>query len=117
METRKTTIDNTPKLYPEFGISKPLEKFSAPPCQPPIGKDILERFFALKLEQPKNRQDNKNVAHLVALELLELWSVGDARIPCQAISNLSKQVANFREELAFLCDKSKVGRGNYQSKV
>ena len=117
METRKTSLENAPKLYPDFGITKLLEKFPAPPCQPPRGLDVLERFFALRIAQPKNRQDNKNVAWLVATELSELWKVGDGRIPRKSVSHLMKQIVEFRELLAFLCVKSRAGRGSYQSKV
>ena len=117
METRKVATENAPKLYPDFNILKPLDRFPAPPCQPPLGKDVLERFFAILFAQPKHRQDKKATAHVVATELSELWERGDGRIPRKALSTLTKNIIEFRADLAFLCDKSKVGYGSYQKKV
>ena len=52
-------------------VTKMLSRFSPPPCQPPTGKDILERFFDILFNQPKNRQDKKAAAYSVALELID----------------------------------------------
>ena len=117
METRKTATENAPTLYPEFNISKLLDHFRAPPCQPPCGREILERFFHVLFAQPKHRRDLKAAAHTVATELANLWTAGDARIPQKAISTLAKQIFDFRADLKTLGDKSKAGRESYQKKV
>ena len=116
MDTRKTTAEKAPKMYPEFYISKVLTHFSSPPCQPPLGREVLERFFDLLFAQPKHRRDNNAAAYAVALEL-ETWGQGDARIPLKSNKTLVKQIVDFRHDLKIVCDKSKAGRESYQKTV
>ena len=104
-------------LYPEFGISKTLEAFRQPPCSPPQGKEILERYFAVFHDQPKNER-NSNLAVLhVSNELLELWQRGDARIPINTLKTLKKKVSDFREDLRSLSKKSHKKRPAYAATV
>ena len=117
METRKTTVEKAPKLYPEFKIAKLLEQFPPPPCQPPRGLHILERFFEILYSQPPHRRDSNTAARSVATELDDLWKSGDARIPRKDVKTLIKKIINFREDLKYLSDKSKVGSAKYQPRV
>ena len=63
-------------LYPEFKILKTLEAFRQPPCSPPHGHEVLERFFVVFQSQPKNCRDANAMAVMVAAELHALWLVG-----------------------------------------
>ena len=69
------------KIAADFGINFPLEKFTPPPCQPPRGNAVLERFHAFLRDQNGNRKDAKSAAYQTALALEEIWKLGDARIP------------------------------------
>ena len=104
-------------LHPEFEISKTIEAFRTPPCQPPFGKEILERFFGVLHSRPKNDRDNNAVAHALSAELHALWFLGDARIPCNSIKTIKKKVEDLRQLLKYLCNKSKKGRPAYAEAV
>ena len=104
-------------LYPEFEISMTLEAFRQPPCPPPHGREVLERFFAVLHSQPKNCRDVNAAAITVATELHALWLVGDARIPCNLRDTMKKKIVKFRELLKFLCTKGKKGRPAYAEAV
>ena len=94
-------------LYPNFLISKRLEQFQQPPCQPPKGKDVLEHFFNVLYTQPRNKRVAGDAAFTVALELRDLWNHGDARIPLRANSTIKKAILEMREDLLFICCESK----------
>jgi len=49
-------------IAPDLGIFFPKENFSPPLCQPPRGKDVLERFQATMELQLGNQKDVKIVA-------------------------------------------------------
>ena len=104
-------------MYPDFGISKRLESFKDPPSQPPKGKDVLERFFDILYRQPKNSRSAKDAATAVTEQLLALWTLGDARIPLNAEDTVKKAILTLREDLAWLNQKAKKKRANYESKV
>ena len=104
-------------LYPEFGISKTLEVFRQPPCTPPCGREILERFLGVFYSQLKNARDKGVAAHTVAVELNDLWLLGDARIPLLTMKTMKKKILELRETLNFLCIKGKKGRPGYADKV
>ena len=55
--------------------------------------------------QPKNDRNVVAAACLVATELVELWKLGDARIPLLHILSIKKKIILFREELAYVCKK------------
>ena len=104
-------------LYPDFQILRPLDDFKQPPCQPPKGKDVLERFFHVLFEQPKNRRDATSAADTVAVKLMDLWQLGDARIPLLRRRIIQKNIADFRADLAFLCKKGNLKKPTYANKV
>ena len=104
-------------LYPAFQILRPLDAFPPPPCQPPKGKDVLERFFHVLSKQPRNRKDAGAAAHTVATELENTWKLGDARIPLKATKILKKKVVEFRQDLAYLCTKANMKRPVYANRV
>ena len=104
-------------MYPEFGISKRLEAFRDPPSQPPKGKDVLERFFDILYSQPKNNRNAKDAAAAATEQLLRLWTLGDERIPLNAEKTVKKAILTLREDLAWLNQKAKKKRPNYESKV
>ena len=111
------TMDTRDPLFPDFSISKSLEKFKAPPCQPPRGRDVLERYFDVLYARPKGKRKGDDAALQVAEELIQLWGVGDARIPLITVYPLKKKINDFRDDLQYLCNKSKMNRGNYTEKV
>ena len=82
-------------LYPEFGISKRLERFTPPPSQPPRGREVLERFFDILFSQEKNHRSAEAAASDVAKELTQLWMLGDARIPLNEIRTITKKILGF----------------------
>ena len=92
-------------LFPEFQISKLLEQFKAPPCQPPKGRDVMERFFDVLYSQSTNNRDGRKAAWKVALELDELWKLGDARIPRKTPKTIQSTILHWREQLRALCKK------------
>ena len=104
-------------LHPEFQISKTIPAFQQPPCEPPHGKEILERFFDVLHSQPKNNRDGNAVAHSVATELDDLWLLGDARIPRNTVPTIKKKVVDFRDLLGIISKKSKKGRPAYEEAV
>ena len=104
-------------LYPDFQILRPLDAFKPPPCQPPKGKDVLERFFHVLNAQPKNRRDKAAAAHTVATKLIDLWKLGDGRIPLLCCKTLQKNILDFRADLAFLCTKANHKKPVYANKV
>ena len=104
-------------LFPEFEISKTLEEFRLPPCPPPRGKDVLERFLAILHETQKNLRSCNSVALCVANELDDLWEKGDARIPRNKVQTMKKKIVDLRKDLRTLCNKSKKGRPAYQATV
>ena len=104
-------------LRPEFGISKTLEAFRQPPCPPPRGKEVLERFFGVLHSQTKNSRDVNATALTVAAEMEDLWLKGDSRIPRNRVQTMKKKVLDFREDLRYLTNKSKKGRPAYAEMV
>ena len=104
-------------LRPEFQISKRLEQFRQPPCQPPRGMEVMERFFGVLHSQASNCRDVNGAARIVAKELHELWEKGDAQIPIQRINTTHAKILEFREDLRYLCNKSKKGRPAYAERV
>ena len=104
-------------MYPDFGISRRLERFQPPPSQPPKGKDVLERLFDVIFSQDKNNRSIENAAAIVAEELLTLWALGDARIPLNALDTVKKRIISFRKDLAYLNIKAMKTRSNYGTKV
>ena len=110
METRRP-------LYPKFGISKQLEHFTPPPCQPPKGKEVLERFFDVLHGQGKNQRSAETAASEVAKELIQLWKLGDGRIPLNQVKTIAKRIFDFRSDLAWLCKTSMETRPIYKTKV
>ena len=104
-------------LRPEFGISKTLEAFREPPCPPPRGNEILERFFGVLHSQTKNSRDVNAAALTVADEMDDLWQKGDSRIPRNRVQTMKKKVMDIRDLLRYLSNKSKKGRPAYAEKV
>ena len=104
-------------LQPEFGISKTLDAFKQPPCQPPKGKDVLERYYGVLHSQPPNEKDANAALLVVAKELRALWEMGDARIPLKKNFDIKADLIRFRENLRYLTNKSKKGRPTYVAKV
>ena len=104
-------------MFPEFLISKRLESFQQPPCQPPKGKDVLERYFDVLYGQTANQRNGSDAAYAVATELIDLWKRGDARIPCQFVQAVKTAIVDFRETLTVINNKSKRQRPSYQEKV
>ena len=104
-------------LYPDLQISKTIEAFQQPPCPPPRGKEILERFFGVLHSTSKNNRDLNTVSLTVAGELHVLWSIGDARIPCNTKHTMKKKIVKLREILKYLSNKSKKGRPAYAEAV
>ena len=76
----QSNMERRQAMYPEFGISKRLERFQPPPSQPPKGKDVLERLFDVLFSQEKNKRSVESAAATVAEELLALWALGVARM-------------------------------------
>ena len=113
----QSNMERRQAMYPEFGISKRLERFQPPPSQPPKGKDVLERLFDVLFSQEKNKRSVESAAATVAEELLALWALGDARIPLNAKDTVRNRFVSFREELAYLNKKAMKARSNYQTKV
>ena len=101
------------KIAEEFGISFPSDQLPQPPCQPPKGKAVLERFYKLLNNQKGNLKDANYAAYRTAVELEEVWKLGDARIPRLATSNIQKKVFEFYEELKYLKIKSKAKQAKY----
>ena len=104
-------------MYPNFLISKCLEQFKPPPCQPPKGKDVLERYFAILYEQPANMRIANDAAYKVALELQKLWEQADARIPLRSAQTIKKAILDFRDDLLYIRNESKKSRPIYVEKV
>ena len=104
-------------LHPELIISKRLERFRQPPCQPSKGQEVLERYFDVLHSQPSNCCDVNGAARAVAKELHELWEKGDARIPINKVQTIQRKILEFREDLRYLLNKSKKGRPAYAEKV
>ena len=104
-------------MYPNFSIAKRLEHFPQPPCQPPKGKDVLERYFDVLYRQPANNRKATEAAQTVALELQSLWQRGDARIPLRTTPTLKKAILDFRDDLLYIKNESKKSRPAYQEKV
>ena len=100
-------------LHPEFGISKTIESFRQPPCPPPHGLEVLERFFAVLHSQPGNNRNINGAALVIAQELDELWQLGDARIPRKVLQTIKAKVLDLRNLLRNLCNKSKKARPAY----
>ena len=65
----------------ELEIYSSLDHFDAPPCQPPKGKDVLNRLYRILNHQPKNSKNVSSAASQVTTELINLWKFGDSRIP------------------------------------
>ena len=105
------------RMYPDFGIPKPLEHFKQPPCEPPKGREVLERFFDILYKQPVNNRSAPDAAFAVAVELRELWERGDARIPLRRAQTLKKTILDFRQDLKDIQNKSKENRPSYQEAV
>ena len=104
-------------IAPEFGIHYPRDNFSPPPCQPPCGKDVLERFVRILNSQPANQKDVKYVAYLIAQELDELWRLGDARIPRMQVRHIQNKIMGFYDQLKLLKKKIKAKQPKYISTV
>ena len=104
-------------LHPEFGIARTIEAFRQPPCSPPQGKEVLERFFEVLHSQPKNGRNVDAAAYSVAAELDGLWKLGDARIPLKTVKTIKKMITDFRENLRKICVKSKKGKPAYEEAV
>ena len=62
------------RLYPDFQIGRRLNTFRSPPCQPPCGKDVLERYFDVLYA----KRCANDAAASVAGELVKLWNEGDS---------------------------------------
>ena len=105
------------RLFPEFQISKTIDAFRQPPCSPPHGKEVFERFFGVLYSQPKNCRNFIAAGHTAAAEMDALWLVGDARIPRNTIETIKKKILKFRELLQYLLNKSKKGRPVYAEVV
>ena len=105
------------ELCPEFGISKTIAAFRKPPCPPPTGKDILERFIDILHAQPRNCRSCDAVAFSVATELRDHWQEGDARIPLNTVPTIKKRILDLRETLRFIHQRSKKGRKDYVEAV
>ena len=105
------------RLYPEFLITKCLEEFPRPPCEPPKGKDIMERYFDVLRKQPGNVRSKNDAAYAVAMELRDLWERGDARIPLRCPQTLKTTILKFCDDLNQIRNKSKKDRPSYQAAV
>ena len=105
------------RMYPDYQISKRREHFQQPPCQPPKGKDILERYFDVLYVQPVNKRCANDAAYAVAVEVRELWQRGDARIPLQTAQTIKKRILHFRDDLLFIQKQSKKGQPSFQEAV
>ena len=101
------------KIAADFGISFPLEKFTPPPCQPPRGYQVLERFHAFLRDQKGNRKDAKSAAYQTAIALEEIWKLGDARIPRQHWSSIQSNILAMHEQLNFLKRTEKAKQPKY----
>ena len=101
------------KIAADFGIDFPLEKFTPPPCQPPRGKAVLERFHAFLRDQNGNRKDAKSAAYQTALALEEIWKLGDARIPRQHVSSIQSHILTMHEQLNELRRTEKAKQPKY----
>ena len=80
------------KIAEEFGIDYPIAKFTPLPCQPPKGKQVLERFYAHLRAQTGNKKNANSAAYKTAKDLEEVWSLGDARIPRLHITNIPSNI-------------------------
>ena len=49
----------------ELEIYSSLDRFDAPPCQSPKGKDVLNRLYRILNHQPKNWFDQKHFQKFV----------------------------------------------------
>ena len=72
-------------LHSELIISKRLERFRQPPCQPSKGQEVLERYLDVLHSQPSKCRHVSGAAQAVAKEYHELWEKGDARIPINKV--------------------------------
>ena len=104
-------------LHPELQISKTIDEFQSPPCPPPRGKDVLERFYGVLHSQQGNSRKASDAAQLVAKELHDLWLRGDARIPRCLVKTIQKKIMDMREMIRYLSDKAKKGRPAYAEKA
>ena len=64
-------------LYPDFQIGRHFNTFRLPPCQPPYGKDVSERYFDVLYEKPIGKRWANAAAAYVAGKLVKLWNEGD----------------------------------------
>ena len=104
-------------LHPEFGIARTIEAFRQPPCPPPQGKEVMERFFEVFHAQLKNERSADAASYTVAVELDSLWKLGDARIPRKTVQTIKKKIMDFRDNLRKICVKSKKGQRAYEEAV
>ena len=104
-------------MFPKFLISKRLSAFKQPPCEPPKGKDVLERYFDVLYEQPPNKRNGSDAAFKVAKELLSLWQLGDGRIPLRCEKTVKKAIEDFRTDFNYIRNETKKTRKVYQDKV
>ena len=82
-------------LKPEFGISRTIDAFRKPPCPPATGKDVLERFFGILHDQPRNCHSVDATAFTVATELHGHRKEGDGQIPLNTIPTVKKKDSRF----------------------
>ena len=101
----------------ELGIGSNLEKFKMPPCQPPKGKQVIERLNSVIADQPANKLDISKAESQVAQELLDLWIIGDAFIPRKSLRSIKLNISNIRQDFKFLRQLSRKGTPLYEKKV
>ena len=89
MERRSTTCINS-----DFGVLYPLENFKTPPCEPPKGKQVLERLYCLIKNQ---KQSVSTAVNKASQEIINLWSIGDSRITLLSRKSVKKKIADFQE--------------------
>lgn len=77
----------------------------------------MERFFDVFHAVPKNKRDAKQAALTVAKELVELWKLGDARIPLFRWQTIQEKILEMHGDLRFINNKSKIGQPAYVFKV
>ena len=101
------------KISEEFEIDFPVEQLPLPPCQPPKGKAVLERFYAHLRDQPSNSKNATTAAYDTAKDLEKVWSLGDARIPRLHITSIQNNIVAFHQQLKLLNTKSKAKQPKY----
>ena len=113
----QSSMERRRPMYPKLGIQKPLERFQPPPSQPPKGKEVMERFFDVIYSQDKNDRSADSAAATVTKELLDLWELGDARIPLNSKHTIKRRILTFRDDLGYLNKEKNETRPKYKTTV